>query len=92
MDLFNNKYIAHLQREIDNKDARIAFLETRLSELLDAKMFNRVPERLQRITEPEQTATVKPPQATYPTTEMSDALSVAEADAWELSKPKENKE
>ena len=88
MDLFNSKYISHLEREIILQGHRIRELEERINELVDAKMFNRIPERLQRTIEPEAVATVKSPQPVYQTSEMSDALSVAEADAWEKSRPK----
>jgi len=96
MDIFNNKFVAHLKREIEMKDARIDALEQTLAELLDAKMFNRIPSRLQRIIDSETLTVVdtmqSPKQPVYQSSEMADALSVAEADAWELSKPKENKE
>lgn len=81
--IFNQRYIDYLENQIKIKDERISALEDRLFEILDAKQFNRQPERLVNI--PNKTPEVKQ------STGMSDALSAAEQDAWERSKPKEER-
>lgn len=83
--MFNTRYINHLENEIKQKDKRIEDLELRIFELLDTKFFNRTPERLVRKEEPK----TEKPADNFVTTQPSDALSAAEEDAWNRSKPKD---
>jgi hypothetical protein len=86
--MFNTKYINHLEKEIEEKGKRIAFLENWVREITDAKLFNRMPERLVKEVEK------KGDSKTSASTTMGDAYSIAMEEAWRAStaKTKEDEE
>lgn len=79
--MFNTKYIAYLEKENEKKDQRIEELEKRLLEVLDAKLFNRMPERL--VKEKTEKVEDRAQSSSVP----SDAYNMAMEDAWKRSKP-----
>lgn len=81
MDIFNKRYIAHLEAE----NARLI---EQNRELIDRLVHQRHPQRLvadQTISKP-----VVEPSGSYQTMTPADAVSVAEEFAWKASLEKEN--